>query len=254
MSPEPKGRRPARAGETQCGSCSRPEWGRNRVASMVGAIAPAAALRWDQDRPGAKAPGQRPTRPRPAPDPPTAGASHPPGRALASASPGPAGLPGTIARRGGGNAGRLSLSRPDGQSLSPNREDFSAFQPAAPATGTCSAPWSHDRSQAPVSWQRARRGRGPGDGDAQGRRRNRHDGWASPPARVGLRMTALSSRGCPALKIGHRRCRPMTGGGSPPCSAPNPAHRPDPGAFRLLSRRGPFRRPGGRSLPWRWPG
>jgi hypothetical protein len=56
-------RRPARAGETQCVSCSRPEWGRNRVASMVGAIAPATALRWDQDRPGAKAPGQRPTRP-----------------------------------------------------------------------------------------------------------------------------------------------------------------------------------------------
>jgi len=33
------------------------------TASMAGAIAPAMALRWDQDQPGAKAPGQRPTRP-----------------------------------------------------------------------------------------------------------------------------------------------------------------------------------------------
>jgi len=30
---------------------------------MAGAIAPATALRREQDRPGAKAPGQRPTRP-----------------------------------------------------------------------------------------------------------------------------------------------------------------------------------------------
>jgi len=30
---------------------------------MAGAIAPATALRWDQDQPGAKAPGQRPPRP-----------------------------------------------------------------------------------------------------------------------------------------------------------------------------------------------
>ena len=35
-------------------------------ASMAGAIAPATALHWHQDQPGAKAPGQRPTRPWPA--------------------------------------------------------------------------------------------------------------------------------------------------------------------------------------------
>jgi len=58
-------------------------------------------------QPGAKAPGQRPTRPRPAPDPPPAGASLPPGRALASVPPGPAGPQGTVAR-GRGNAGRVS--------------------------------------------------------------------------------------------------------------------------------------------------
>jgi len=151
-------RGPFRAGGGNAGrvSGSRPE-GRSPgcPVSQAGAIAPATALRWDQDRPGAKAPGQRPTRrallarrvgrwpfvvpgptdlqgtvprgrgkrgsrfpfppggvfsgmpglsgrghrpchdaalgsgptggqsPRPAPDPPVAGASHPPGRALA---------------------------------------------------------------------------------------------------------------------------------------------------------------------------
>ncbi len=153
--------------------------------SLAGAIAPATAPRWDQDQPGATAPGQRPTRPRralparrvgrwpsvvpepaglqgtvprgrgkrgsrfpippglakalsplpwqgpsplpqrcadpcpaggqsprPAPDPPTAGASRPPGRALACVVPGPAGLQGTVPH-GRGNAGRVSCSRPN---------------------------------------------------------------------------------------------------------------------------------------------
>jgi hypothetical protein len=40
-------------------------------------------------------------RPRPAPDPPMAGASRPPGRALACGIPGPAGLQGTVAQRRG---------------------------------------------------------------------------------------------------------------------------------------------------------
>jgi len=44
--------------------------------AFAGAIAPATSLRWYQDQPGAKAPGQRPPRP-------PAGASPPPGRALA---------------------------------------------------------------------------------------------------------------------------------------------------------------------------
>jgi len=34
------------------------------TAAMAGAIAPATALRWHQDQPGAKAPGQLPSRPR----------------------------------------------------------------------------------------------------------------------------------------------------------------------------------------------
>jgi hypothetical protein len=59
------------------------------TTSMAGAIAPATVLRRDQDRPGAQSP-------RPAPAPPPAGASRPPGRALASAGPIPAGLQGTV--------------------------------------------------------------------------------------------------------------------------------------------------------------
>jgi len=71
---------------------------------MAGAIAPATALRRDQDRPGAQSP-------RPAPAPPLAGASRPPGRALASVCPGPAGLQGTVAR-GRGKRGSRFLSPP----------------------------------------------------------------------------------------------------------------------------------------------
>ncbi|MFN7268713.1 MAG: hypothetical protein ACK5UA_06910, partial [Cereibacter sp.] len=59
----------------------------------------ATAPRWHQDRPGAQSP-------RPAPAPPTAGASPAPGQALASLSPGLAGLQGTVAR-GRGNAMRF---------------------------------------------------------------------------------------------------------------------------------------------------
>ncbi len=83
------------------------------TASMAGAIAPATALHWHQDQPGAKAPGQRPTCPRPAPDPPPAGASRPPGRALASAGPGPAGPQGTVPR-GRGKRGSRFLVPPGG--------------------------------------------------------------------------------------------------------------------------------------------
>ena len=55
------------------------------------------------------APGSGPAggqSPRPAPDPPMAGASHPPGRALACVVPGPTDLQGTVAR-GRGNAVRF---------------------------------------------------------------------------------------------------------------------------------------------------
>jgi len=70
---------PSRRGGGNAGrvSCSRPD-GRSRgcPVSRAGAIAPATAPRRDQDQPGAQSP-------RPAPAPPPAGASRPPGRALA---------------------------------------------------------------------------------------------------------------------------------------------------------------------------
>jgi len=47
--------------------------------------------------------------PRPAPAPPLAGASRPPGRALASAGPGPAGLQGTVARGRGKRGSRFLI-------------------------------------------------------------------------------------------------------------------------------------------------
>ncbi len=95
---------PSRAGG---GSAGRVSWshpdGRSRgyPVSLAGAIAPATAPRRDQDRPGAQSP-------RPAPAPPSAGASRPPGRALASVPPGPAGLQGTFPR-GRGNALRFLI-------------------------------------------------------------------------------------------------------------------------------------------------
>jgi len=101
-------RAPCRAGrETRVafpGPARRDE--RTFTASMAGAIAPATAPRWHLDRPGAKAPGQRPTRPR---------------RALLARRVGrwpfvvlgPTDLQGT-APRGRGNAGRVSCSRPEG--------------------------------------------------------------------------------------------------------------------------------------------
>jgi len=86
------------------------------TASMAGAIAPATAQGWHQDRPGAQSP-------RPAPIPPPAGASHPPGRALASVPSGPAGLRGAVPR---GRGKRDAF--PD-----PARTDDSAI--AAPMAG-----------------------------------------------------------------------------------------------------------------------
>jgi len=67
----------AQAGETRVAFPGPARTGEGTVtASMAGAIAPATAPQRDQDRPGAQSP-------RPAPAPPPAGASRPPGRALA---------------------------------------------------------------------------------------------------------------------------------------------------------------------------
>jgi len=161
---------------------------------LAGAIALGPALHWHQDQPGAQSP-------RPAPAPPPAGASRPPGRALAcrcsrtsrstgdrraravetrcvsrsrpnrrkhcpchSAAPGsgPAGGPKPTASarpahggrwpavlraaqvfadaacRGGRNAGRGPASRPQDQSLSPDRKEFPGRNADSPLSAPCS--------------------------------------------------------------------------------------------------------------------
>jgi len=92
---------PARAGETRVAFPDPARTDKSAVtAAMAGAIAPATAPRRDQDQPGAKAPGQRPPRPR---------------RALRPRRVGRWPLPfpdlpvyGAPSRAGGGNAGRVS--------------------------------------------------------------------------------------------------------------------------------------------------
>ncbi len=85
---------PCRAGGGNAGrvSCSRPERRRHRQCLNGRGHRPCHSGHAATCQPGAKAPGQRPPRPwrallarrvRPAPAPPLAGASPPPGRALA---------------------------------------------------------------------------------------------------------------------------------------------------------------------------
>ncbi len=91
------------------------------IAAMAGAIAPATAPRRDQDQPGAHSP-------RPAPAPPPAGASRPPGRALASVFPGPAGLQGTVAQGRGKRGSRFHF--PPAQTTAPPASMAGAIVPA----------------------------------------------------------------------------------------------------------------------------
>jgi hypothetical protein len=115
------GNRRTRAGETQCVFCSRPERGNsqnpNRQRRCHGRghrSCHSATLPLGQ--PGAQSP-------RPAPAPPPAGASRPPGRALACRWCGWHGSSWQRSARAGETRG-LSGSRPEGQSPSPDREAF----------------------------------------------------------------------------------------------------------------------------------
>ncbi len=94
-------RAPSRAGGGNAGrvSWSRPEWRRQFHRCNGRGHRPCHSATLTLDQPGAQSP-------RPAPAPPSAGASPPPGRALASVLPGPAGLQGAVAR-GRGNAVRF---------------------------------------------------------------------------------------------------------------------------------------------------
>ncbi len=105
------GHRSARAGETRVAFPDPARNGEGTItAAMAGAIAPAKSLHWHQDQPGAKAPGQRP---------PLAGASPPPGRALASGVPGPAGPQGAVARGRGKRGSRFLFPPGLTKALSP---------------------------------------------------------------------------------------------------------------------------------------
>ena len=105
------------------------------VRILAGAIGPATAPRWHQDRPGAQSP-------RPAPAPPTAGASHPPGRALASVPPGPAGLRGTVPCGRGKRGSRLLFPPGRATASSPHQLQGPSPLPQRPAgsgAGLCFA-------------------------------------------------------------------------------------------------------------------
>jgi len=107
------GDRPARAGKTRVAFPGPARRGESTVtAAMAGAIAPAKSLHWHQGQPGAQSP-------RPAPAPPPAGALHPPGRALASVSPGHAALRGTAARGRGKRGSRFLFPPGLTKALSP---------------------------------------------------------------------------------------------------------------------------------------
>jgi hypothetical protein len=184
---------------------------------MAGAIAPATMLGWHQDQPGAKAPGQHPTRPRqalafcwsrtcrstghrraragetrvaypdppgvaqalspfqwqgpsplpqrcavpwpaggqsprPAPDPPMAGASRPPGRALACGVPGPAGLQGIVPRGRGKRGSRFPRPETGAKGRTPL-----PWQSLLPLPDRHAAPWpAGGHSPRPASVHRGR--------------------------------------------------------------------------------------------------
>ncbi len=139
------GGRPARAGETRVAFPDPARKGDNTfTASMAGAIVPATAPRWHQDRPGAQSP-------RPAPAPPPAGASPPPGRALASVPPGPAGLRGAVPRGRG---------KRDAFPLPARTDDSTLTASMAGAITPATAPrWHQDRPGAKAPGQRPPRPR-----------------------------------------------------------------------------------------------
>ena len=162
------------AGETQCVSCSRPRRGGERshlgtssAVLLAGAIAPATSSRWHQDQPGAKAPGQRPPRPK-------AGASHPPGWALAFVA-----LGGMVlwwaSCRGGGNAVRFPFPPTEGP------EDLTGTQ--GPRSKTVRADLTHPCPQKTAPPNPATQGWS--SWGAEGRGRAAGGTHPSPPRRHG---------------------------------------------------------------------
>ncbi len=75
--------------------------------------------------------------PRPAPAPPSAGASRPPGRALTSVLPGPAGLQGSVPRGRGKRGSRFLIPPGPKPPASARPAPGGRFAPAGPGAGLC---------------------------------------------------------------------------------------------------------------------
>ena len=138
--------------------------------------------------------------PRPAPAPPSAGASRPPGRALASVLPGPAGLRGTVPR-GRGNAVRFLI--PPGRAIAPSPLGWQRPSPLPPRkAGPCPAGGPKAPRPAPAPPPAAA-------------------GTSVSPGRAGLRGTVARGRG----KRGSRFPFPP---GEAKALSPLPWQRPSP--------------------------
>ncbi len=113
---------------------------------LAGAIAPAKVLRWDQDQPGAKAPGQRPTRPRRALRPRRVGR-------WPSAVRGPAGLQGTVPRGRGKRGSRFLF--PPGEVKAPSHCSGRGYRPCHSAALILVQPGATAPGQRPTRPRRA---------------------------------------------------------------------------------------------------
>jgi len=133
------GHRRARAGETRCVSCSRPNSRRHPHRFNGRGHRPCHSVTLASGPAGGQSP-------RPAPAPATAGASRPPGRALASVPPGPTGLQGTVPRGRGKRDAFLVPAR---------RGERPATDAMAKAIAFATVPrWHQDHPGAKVPGQR----------------------------------------------------------------------------------------------------
>jgi hypothetical protein len=213
--------------------------------------------------------------PRPAPAPPPAGASRPPGRALAFVAPGPAGLRGTV-MHGRGNAVRFrvppglgaELHRCHGRGHRPcHSATLIPGPPGAQSPRPAPAPPSAGASRPPGRALASVGAGGTGLGGSVPRGRGKRGAFPGPARTGGGRSeseppTPLQWQGPSPLPQRHADPRPA-GGPKPPASA-----RPDPVGAGLplvriapvlvaVSRRGGgnavrFPRPQGQSLSPDW--